>query len=358
MSTLSVSTITDASGGNTATINSYTPTESNMAGRNRIINGAMVINQRALGTTTAAGNYILDRFVSYRSGGAYTVQQSSTAPAGFTNSMLMTNTTAASPTTYSFFAQIIEGYNVADLGFGTASAQTITVSFWVRSSVTGIYSISVTNGDNDRAYPAQYTINSADTWEYKTITLPGDTSGTWATNNTKGIFLRCNLGSPSARTAAAGAWVAGNYDGADGSTGATTWANTTGATFYITGVQLEAGSVATPFEYRMYGQELALCQRYYEQTTSVVYKSLLITYSTGGSNDVDGVDFMVSKRTTPTCTISAANDAANRVSYYNSSTSTFTVSSIGATPERITRLVLTTDVTRDVSYKFTASAEL
>jgi len=277
MSNLSVNTITDASGGTTATVNGYTPTVSNMAGRNRIINGAMVINQRALGTTSAAGNYVLDRFLNYRSGGAYTVQQSSTAPAGFTNSMLMTNTTAASPTTYSFFGQVIEGYNVADLGFGTASAQTITVSFWVRSSVTGIYSISITNGDGNRAYPAQYTINSADTWEYKTITVPGDTSGTWATNNTSGIFLRYNLGSPSARTAAAGAWVAGNYDGANGSTGATTWANTANATFYITGVQLEKGSVATPFDYRQYGTELALCQRYYQTQAGTSYGTYATT---------------------------------------------------------------------------------
>ena len=233
---------------------------------NRIINGQMVVNQRALGATSATGNYVLDRFIVYRSGGAYTAQQSSTAPAGFINSMLMTNTTAASPTTFSFFGQIIEGLNIADLGFGTANAQTVTVSFWANSSVTGIYSISLTNGNGDRAYPAQYTVNVANTWEYKTITVPGDTSGTWATNNTSGFFLRFNLGSPAARTAPAGAWVAGNYDGANGSTGATTWANTTSATFYITGVQLEKGSTATSFDYRPIGTELALCQRYFWKT--------------------------------------------------------------------------------------------
>jgi len=268
---------------------------------NRIINGQMVVNQRALGATSATGNYVLDRFIVYRSGGAYTAQQSSTAPAGFINSMLMTNTTAASPTTFSFFGQIIEGLNIADLGFGTANAQTVTVSFWANSSVTGIYSISLTNGNGDRAYPAQYTVNVANTWEYKTITVPGDTSGTWATNNTSGFFLRFNLGSPAARTAPAGAWVAGNYDGANGSTGATTWANTTSATFFITGVQLEKGSTATSFDYRPYGTELALCQRYYEATTN----NTVLMYSgdvTSGQDYYLTGNFGVPKRASPTLT--------------------------------------------------------
>ena len=232
--------------------------------RNRIINGDMRIDQRNNGSSAvASGNCILDRFINYRSGGAYTAQRSTTAPAGFTNSMLMTNTTSASPTSYSFFGQIIEGFNIADFGFGTANAQNVTVSFWVNSSVAGIYSISLTNGNGDRAYPSQYTINTPNTWEYKTITIPGDVTGTWATNNTSGMFLRFNLGSPSARTAPSGAWIAGNYDGANGSTGATTWANTTNATFYVTGVQLEKGTSATAFEYRPYGTELQLCQRYF-----------------------------------------------------------------------------------------------
>ena len=268
---------------------------------NRIINGQMVVNQRALGATSATGNYVLDRFIVYRSGGAYTAQQSSTAPAGFINSMLMTNTTAASPTTFSFFGQIIEGLNIADLGFGTANAQTVTVSFWANSSVTGIYSISLTNGNGDRAYPAQYTVNVANTWEYKTITVPGDTSGTWATNNTSGFFLRFNLGSPAARTAPAGAWVAGNYDGANGSTGATTWANTTSATFFITGVQLEKGSTATSFDYRPYGTELALCQRYYQKFSATasgqVFSSGMMNSTTTGRMFIP---FLVPLRTNPT----------------------------------------------------------
>jgi len=270
--------------------------QSQQTWRNRIINGAMVIDQRNAGASvTASGAFVLDRFLNYRSGGAYTVQRSTTAPTGFINSMLMTNTTAASPTTYSFFAQPIEGLNVFDLAFGAASAATITISFWVRSSVTGIYSISVTNSNGDRAYPAQYTINAANTFEYKTITVPGDTSGTWLTNTSTGINLRFDLGSPSARTAAAGAWASGNYDGANGSTGGTTWANTTNATFYITGVQLEKGSTATSFDYRPYGTELALCQRYYEILGRII----------SGISGVTGTQyatysFKQTKRATPT----------------------------------------------------------
>jgi hypothetical protein len=278
--------------------------------RNRIINGDMRIDQRALGTVSASGNYVLDRFLNYRSGGAYSVQQSTDAPAGFTNSMLMTNTTTASPTTYSFFGQVIEGNNIADLNFGTANASAITVSFWVKSSVVGVYSISITNGNGDRAYPATYTINNANTWEKETITIPGDTTGTWATNNTSGLFLRINLGSPSSRTAAAGSWVAGNYDGANGSTGATTWANTLNATFYVTGVQLEKGSAATAFENRQFGQELALCQRYYE----IGGNNAPTQVEGGGTNVWISIQYKVNKRATPTFALTSASNLALR--YY------------------------------------------
>jgi len=270
--------------------------------RNRIINGAMMIDQRNAGASvTAAGNFVLDRFLNYRSGGAYTVQRSTTAPTGFINSMLMTNTTAASPTTYSFFGQPIEGLNVSDLAFGTANAATITISFWVRSSVTGIYSISVSNSNGDRAYPAQYTINAANTFEYKTITVPGDTSGTWLTNTSTGINLRFDLGSPSARTAAAGAWASGNYDGANGSTGGTTWANTTNATFYITGVQLEKGSTATSFDYRPFGTEFNLCQRYYwRNSVTEAFGWFGLGTCTSATNARIGITLGQTMRTTPT----------------------------------------------------------
>ena len=269
MSTLATNAITDASGGNTATINSYTPTESNMAGRNRIINGDMRIDQRNAGASvsmTASSPYILDRWRFWANGSsgsaAYTVQQSSEAPAGFASSCVVTQTASFSPTgsQYNIFAQYIEGYNVADLGWGTANAKTVTLSFWVRSSLTGTFGGAVSNYDQTRSYSFTYTISSANTWEYKTITIVGDTSGTWLTTTGIGLEIYWQLGVGSSYLGTAGAWAGAVYLGA---TGATQITATNGATLYITGVQLEEGSVATPFEHRQYGQELALCQRYY-----------------------------------------------------------------------------------------------
>jgi len=233
--------------------------------RNRIINGDMRISQRygeANPQNNAGGSYHVDRFGMYYLGNSYTTQQSTTAPDGFLHSLKLTVDGTTTPT-YSFFGQRIEGLNVAHLGFGKSWAKTITISFWVRSSVTGVYSIAVTNGNGDRAYAVQYTINAADTWEQKTATIAGDTTGTWLVNNANGLYLRFNLGSPSGRLISADSWQTANADGATSSTGADTWATTSGATFYITGVQLEEGSVPTPFEHRPYGTELALCQRYY-----------------------------------------------------------------------------------------------
>jgi len=279
MSTLATNAITDASGGNTASINGYTPTMSNMAGRNRIINGDMRIDQRNAGasvsmTATNSNSYILDRWRFWANGSsgsaAYTVQQSSEAPAGFASSFVVTQTASHSPTgsQYNIFAQYIEGYNVADLGWGTANAKTVTLSFWVRSSLTGTFGGAVSNSTQDRSYPFTYTISSANTWEYKTITIVGDTSGTWPTTTGIGLEIYWQLGVGSSYLGTAGAWAGTAYLGA---TGATQITATNSATLYITGVQLEAGSVATPFERRLYGQELALCQRYYYKTTGHIY---------------------------------------------------------------------------------------
>jgi len=249
------------------------PSVGQLGNRNIIINGDMSLSQR-YGTTATAitgGNYGLDRWGMYYSGNTYTTQQVTDAPSGFYNSMKLLVTGTTTPN-YSFFGQRIEGLNVNHIGLGTANCQSFTVSFYVKSSVAGIYSISMTNGAGDLAYPLQYTINSANTWERKTMTIPPITSGTWARDNTNGLYLRINLGSPSGRTDTSGAWSSGNFDGADGSTGAVTWATTSGATFYITGCQLEVGSQASPFEHESVGVTLSKCQRYY-------YKE---TYSTTG----------------------------------------------------------------------------
>jgi hypothetical protein len=188
-----------------------------------------------------------------------------TPPTGFINYLGVTSLSAYSVATGDVFGirQRIEGLNISDLGWGTASAQAVTVSFWVRSSLTGTFGGSLQNSAGNRSYPFSYTISSANTWEQKTLNIAGDTSGTWLTTNGVGIELLFSLGAGATYSGTAGAWVGANYNSA---TGATSVVGTNGATFYITGVQLEAGSVASPFERRDYGRELMMCQRYY--TTS------------------------------------------------------------------------------------------
>jgi hypothetical protein len=235
--------------------------------RNRIINGDMRIDQRNAGASVSVstdGVYCLDRYrIGAEGGGVVSVQQSTTAPTDFSNSQLITVTTSdASPTTIDLYyiRQWVEGFNVADLGWGTASAKTVTLSFWVRSSITGTFGGSFNNSDFSRAYPFSYSISSVDTWEQKTITISGDTSGTWLTTNGRGIGIHFCLGAGPDRLGTAGSWASSTVFGFSGQT---QLISTNGATFYITGVQLEAGSVATPFERRPFGAELALCQRYY-----------------------------------------------------------------------------------------------
>ena len=236
--------------------------------RNRILNGDMRLDQRNAGTsvTPTADSYVIDRFsAGMTQASKMTFQQSSTAPAGFNNSLSVT--VASAPTVgssdwFGFFHKI-EGFNVADLGFGTASASTVTLSFWVRSSVTGTYGGSLMNSAQNRSYPYTYTISAANTWEKKTVTIAGDTSGTWLTTNGTGLLLIYSLGAGSTFLGTANAWGTTN---ALGTSGQINWVTNAGATFYITGVQLEPGSTATPFERRSYGQELALCQRYFCKT--------------------------------------------------------------------------------------------
>jgi hypothetical protein len=259
MSTINVNRVVDTSGGVLAPISSVM--------RNRIINGAMVIDQRNAGasvTPTANFTYTLDRWVAgLIQSSKFSVQQSSTAPAGFSNSILITSLSAYSVASTDYFNinQFIEGFNWADLGFGTADAKTVTLSFWVRSSLTGTFGGVLGNSAGSRTYPFTYTISSANTWEQKSITIAGDTSGTWvgATNGI-GARLWINLGAGSTFSGTAGAWASANYTSA---TGATSVVGTNGATFYITGVQIEVGTQATSFEYRQYGTEMSLCQRYY-----------------------------------------------------------------------------------------------
>jgi hypothetical protein len=224
----------------------------------------MVIDQRNAGASITPTNasYGVDRWqYALTQASKLTAQQSTTAPVGFTQSNLITSSSAYSvgASEVFLFRQRIEGFNVADLGWGTANAQTVTLSFWVRSSLTGTFGGSIRNDAQNRSYPFSYTISSANTFEQKTIVISGDTTGTWEKNNFTGIEVNFSLGSGSTLSNTAGAWVAGSYASA---TGATSVVGTNGATFYITGVQLEKGATATAFDYRSYGTELALCQRY------------------------------------------------------------------------------------------------
>lgn len=237
--------------------------------KNRIINGGMVIDQRNAGasvTNTTSNLFTLDRWECYGTvASKFTVQQNAgsvTPPADYTNYLGVTSSSAYSIGSGDVFrvTHKIEGYNVSDLNWGGASAKSVTMSFWIRSSLTGTFGGSVTNSSQDRSYPFTYTINSANTWEQKTITIPGDTSGSWLKNTGIGIWIIFSLGSGSTYSASANSWTSTTY--INSATGATSLVGTNGATWYITGVQFEVGTVATSFDFRSYGTELALCQRY------------------------------------------------------------------------------------------------
>jgi hypothetical protein len=284
----------------------------------------MVINQRALGTVTVNSTvYTTDRWqANQTAAGKYSVANSTTAPAGFTNSFLATSLSAYSvgSSDIFFFQQNIEGYNVADLGWGTVNAKTITLSFWVRSSLTGTFGGALANSAHNRSYPFSYTISVADTWEQKLITVTGDTTGTWLTDNGTGIQVIFGLGGGSTRSGTAGSWQASTLYTA---TGATSVVGTNGATFYITGVQLEVGSTATSFDYRPYGTELALCQRYYlllVRGTDIYFSN---AYYYGNNNLYGHITLPVTMRTAPTSAIVSGTNyyvlwRTNTANYLNS----------------------------------------
>jgi len=267
--------------------------------RNRIINGAMMIDQRST-AVTAGSTYTVDRWQvdQLTTSGSVSFAQSSTAPTGFTKSLKITVTsadTSVAATDLIDFRHWIEGYNVADFGLGTAAASTFTLSFWVNSSLTGTYGVSVRNSDGNRVYVATYTINSANTWEQKTITIAGDTTGTWLTDNGRGLGISFTVMTGSNFQGTAGSW------GITNNRSTSSQANllaTNGNTFYITGVQLEKGSVATAFEYRPYQTELLMCHRYY------YYAGLNqgAGYQDGATNIQATFLTSVPMRTTPTLT--------------------------------------------------------
>jgi hypothetical protein len=268
----------------------------------------MVIDQRNAGasvTATTGSLYSVDRWQTLATvNSKFTAQQNAasvTPPTGFVNYLGITSSAATTvgATDYYIIQQSIEGYNLADLNWGSASAQTVTVSFWVRSSLTGSFGVTLQNGSNNRSYPILYTISSANTWEQKSITIAGDTSGTWYTTNGNGVQIRFDLGIGSTYRGTSGAWT--GTSNIYGVTGATNVVGTSGATFYITGVQLEAGSTASPFENRSYGTELALCQRYYQ--TGI---GMALGWSAGSTTMGGSAQFVVTMRAAPTSAVTVA----------------------------------------------------
>ena len=300
-------------------------------GRNRIINGAMMIDQRNAGASvsvTDSNQYTLDRWqgVSSQPSSKFTIQQSSTAPNGFSNSLLVTSSSGYSVGSGDYFMvrQKIEGFNTFDLGWGTAAAKSVTISFWVRSSLTGSFGAAVVNSANSYSYPFSYFVNNANTWEQKTISLPGPTAGTWigATNGI-GLQLKLSLGTGSTYSGTANTWASADLLQP---TGSTSLVGTSGATWYVTGVQIESGTVATPFEYRSYGQELALCQRYYE----VLLADSTATWSNGHGYNLN--IYLQHKWNVPKrirgATIVFSDSSANLFTMYGTTSSSSTLAGV------------------------------
>jgi len=299
----------------TLAVNLAQGASNNVTFRNKIINGACVIDQRNAGAsiTPTNGQYCIDRWQNaVNVSSKYSCQQVADAPAGFNYSLKATSLSAYTigAGELAGFRQYIEGYNIADLNEGTANAKSFTLSFWVKSSLTGTFGGVVSN-DNDRTWAFTYTISSASTWEQKTITITGQTGGTWLTTNGIGLSIIFSLACGATYLTTPAQWNSNNSYGA---TGQGSVLATNGATWQVTGVQLEAGTTASPFEYRQYGTELALCQRYFEtsfvggvSTTNTDNNGIISFMGFSGATTtsymgVAPVQYRVSKRATPTIT--------------------------------------------------------
>lgn len=241
-------------------------------GRNRIINGEMMIWQRATSVTGSLSGYqTVDRFAcTTNSGSGHTAALAVDAPSGLLNSFKLTVGTGASPAAgnNNNFWQNIEGYNVTDFNYGLSTASYGVLTFWVKSSIAGTYGIGFLNSGATRNYTTTYTINSTNTWEQKTIVVPGDITGSWNTSNGIGLSINWDLGAGSTyQTSTTNTWQSGaTYTTAT----ATKLIATSGATWQITGVQFEKGQYARPLERRSFALEFELCQRYYTYLNAIV----------------------------------------------------------------------------------------
>jgi hypothetical protein len=342
--------------------------------KNRVINGGMVIDQRNAGanvTLTSTATYTLDRWFVY-SGQAskLSIQQNAgsvTPPTGFTKYLGLNSLTSYSVGSGDTFATIqqIEGLNTIDLDWGLSTAKPVTLSFWVRSSLTGSFGGSLTNNDGNKVYGFTYTINSANTWEYKTITVPGCTDGTWLKDTGVGIGLRFGLGSGSTYTGTGNTWSTSNIVQP---TGTVSVVGTSGATWYVTGVQLEKGSQATAFDWRDYGRELQLCQRYYEKSYDITMtpgstpsnNEGVWMFRGSGVNSRDYVSFQYkqTKRASPTVTIYSVTGASGNYRAAESSTDYAAQINGGGVNSSTMQSNSTAPTNQQCSFLWTASAEL
>jgi hypothetical protein len=322
----------------------------------------MRIDQRNAGasvTILTTTGYTLDRWNSEVSQSSkLSIQQNAgsvTPPAGFTNYLGITSLSAYSIGSGDYFAVIqrIEGFNIADLAWGTANAKTITLSFWVRSSLTGTFGGGLKNATSNYNYPFSYTISSANTWEQKSITISGATSGTWSTDSGIGVQVYLGLGVGSTYSATAGTWITTNVIS---TTGATSVVGTNGATWYVTGVQLEIGTSATPFERRLYNQELANCQRYYDEQVD----ELLSAVASSTTNvQFASARFTQEMRIAPTVTF-FGNSVSGSIRSSGGATVTLNSPGYGATPKGLVYINVSSGLTTGVFYQcgYKASAEL
>jgi len=303
------------------------------ARKNMLYNGAMVISQRGTSETfTTAGNeYVLDRFYKLN-GSSYapniTVSQQADAPSGFTYSMKVNVDGVTTPTSNQnlLIGQSLEGYDVAQLGYGTATAKSITISFWVKANQTGSRGVYFMTTDVSRDYMAEFNINQSGTWEYKTITIPPNTIGGPNIDNSEGLRVLWPLSTGSSdKINASTEWE--NIAAYRGLSGEPDLCDTVGNYFQITGIQLEVGP-ATPFEHRSYGEELALAQRYFE---TIKDNRDMICVATSFSNQAayGSIDYKVEKRATPTITFTGgASNYRYRTNGNNRTLTSIGVSSV------------------------------
>jgi len=341
-----------------------------MGFKNRIINGAMVIDQRNAATAVTVNNtavVTLDRWLveDGLTTGILSAQQVSDAPFGFINSLKVTASTgsgAIGAGEYAVITQLIEGNNVADLAWGSASAISVTVSFWVKATTTGNYSCTLYNNGASRINPQSYTINVAGTWEQKTITFTGDTTGTWLTNNGRGIVVNFYIALGTTYQSSSG-WNALSKYGVSGTTNGLV---TTGNTFQITGVQLEAGTQATSFDFRDLSRELIMCQRYYAK--SYDYGTIpgssnigngRVGYYAADTNTTCYAKLPINMRVAPTLTVYSTYDGASGYAREGGTTTNKVVTPLGTGETSVLYALLGTATATNFYYThYTVSAEL